>query len=932
MKIITLFLLAFFTTSVWSQAVCKSAPDGIFKVLDSELIESMAANEIKVRSRSSGGEAKNCSDSNVSGDTLYKGDCLRAAAPKYCPQFCASKSRCFLKVSSNNGYYCHCGKEGTEVAEENATCTTTTNTNSEILSCDVEDPLICDAAEPEIAEELDATSDHTIQCGDVEFEQYAKDKKEREELQKNLKKQCRGKAKEYKKALLKQLTQDGKYGQALKVLFKRKKYSTKSTNTAKEDRKQTIAVDVDNFENMTNDELSQYAIAQLEEQYPGLQQQSLDLMNNDPKYRYGFHVQESVPVSISLNRDGKAPCHINLADFPTQEPFTPYECKSCNPKPDENYFASDCSYMVAKDGSFTEKNASDLMSIKTKNEYCNREDMSPANSGTDMTEINKTADEICAMTQQGLTPKFTIETSRNRHDDKTPELAQKRGAFIQSYIYDRLKKNCKLDVLPDWLEEEGGREKFNGLVQVKHPYYEGGAEGDYGPNPEALKADQPNEMANLKTTLAKEKSEIEEQIKIIDEKLIILDTETGNNNTTVTNNKKQYTDLTTKLDKEKDLKEIQSQYDDINEVVGNTMDTYENQKGVIQNRANLLAEKATLQSKLSDYTDEKMNGRIDKLNLFYKTLNELRETGKIGPTDDIPSALRKIIVDGKTVNLDEGLFDDFKMVRITGKAEVLTSSTPEHEHIPPKLQVMMDIITNVEQYACTVDPIKTNKTSFSGIGKGLLKIGTFLTIPAALVAAPFIGLGIGIKNKLDCIGCGKPGNRPPVFQRIKRALSKTNRRIAKEKIKGAFHDYVTWNGVLDVDKEKYGRTYSDFDTYAKTFYGDDYANKSRTPDPTLRPSAPVTKGKTVTVSYTDSNGQIRSSEKITSGGTYNNNTIKKLEKRKDVTVEVVKDGPKTKQVIVKDSSGAIIEIYDYEKKQKLEYIEYNDYGDKINRY
>ena len=47
---------------------------------------------------------------------------------------------------------------------------------------------------------------------------------------------------------------------------------------------------------------------------------------------------------------------------------------------------------------------------------------------------------------------------------------------------------------------------------------------------------------------------------------------------------------------------------------------------------------------------------------------------------------------------------------------------------------------------------------------------------------------------------------------------------------------------------------------------------------------------------------------------------------------MVKDGSKTKQVIVKDSSGAIIEIYDYEKKQKLEYIEYNDYGDKINRY
>jgi len=323
MKIITVFLLAFFTTTVWSQAVCKYSSDGVLPISDSDLVTSMTTNKVKVRSRS-GGEAKDCSDAKVSGDSYYKEDCLKAAAPKLCPQFCASKSRCFNKATSNNGYYCYCGKAGTEIAEENTTCTATT-ADSEILSCDVQNSITCDVAEPQIAEELAATSDHAIQCGEIEFDEYAKSSKEREELKKNLKRQCRGKAKEYKKALLKHLTQDKKYGQALKVLFKRKKYSTKSSSTSKENRNQTVAIDADNFENMTDDELSKFAIAQLEKQYPGLQQQSIDLMNNDPKYRYGFHVQESVPVNIVLNRNGKAPCHINLADFPTDEPFTPYE-------------------------------------------------------------------------------------------------------------------------------------------------------------------------------------------------------------------------------------------------------------------------------------------------------------------------------------------------------------------------------------------------------------------------------------------------------------------------------------------------------------------------------------------------------------------------------------------------------------------------------
>src|SRR5690554_7612651 len=109
---------------------------------------------------------------------------------------------------------------------------------------------------------------------------------------------------------------------------------------------------------------------------------------------------------------------------------------------------------------FSEKQARELVGANAvkdktlqKDSHYNH-DMSGVSN--DMSEINKTVTKLCRLAKEGLAPDFRIETTRNEYNDKTQDLALKRGEFTQKYIYAELTKKdgpCILsanDEIPDW--------------------------------------------------------------------------------------------------------------------------------------------------------------------------------------------------------------------------------------------------------------------------------------------------------------------------------------------------------------------------------------------------------------------------------------------------------------------------------------------------
>src|SRR5690606_12915844 len=117
-------------------------------------------------------------------------------------------------------------------------------------------------------------------------------------------------------------------------------------------------------------------------------------------------------------------------------------CELCKPETIQNNFTNDCAYMV--NAEFSEKEARKLVgaeSIKDngvkEDSHCNHDMKGVEN---DMTEINKTVEKLCRIAKEGLVPEFNIETSRNEYNDKTNDLALKRGEFTRKYIFSMLKK------------------------------------------------------------------------------------------------------------------------------------------------------------------------------------------------------------------------------------------------------------------------------------------------------------------------------------------------------------------------------------------------------------------------------------------------------------------------------------------------------------
>lgn len=222
-----------------------------------------------------------------------------------------------------------------------------------------------------------------------------------------------------------------------------------------------------------------------------------------PEYRYSMNGGASIGDMLIKTPGGN--CKIEI-DTPTiKEPEIEY--KSLLPPVDLlDSYPDACSYMVSRD--FTEKDAMKLMGVdqKSRGKYCsdrqkidNNDHVKKGPDGkTSFDHLNNIASKMANAAEDNMTPKFTITVSRNLYNDNVDNLAEKRGEFMQKYIYKKFLESANPDALPKWGET---LEAFKKVFVIEHPYYAEAKSGNFGPEPLAKSAKQPHELEKLEKSL-----------------------------------------------------------------------------------------------------------------------------------------------------------------------------------------------------------------------------------------------------------------------------------------------------------------------------------------------------------------------------------------------------------------------------------------------
>jgi hypothetical protein len=622
-------------------------------------------------------------------------------------------------------------------------------------------------------------------------------RKEIEQREKDLRKMCTQKAGEYKRAVAKELLGGFKLGQFVQAAFKSKK---KIIRNSKKNKKETFDITQElslaEIGNMTKAEFNQYMLAKIRQKVPNIDEvmaatQSRQISTGS------FDQQESFPLSIVIQSKKGESCLVDVPEFPEEEAFTPSECELCKDTDLQNNFTNDCSYMVSAD--LSEEQAREMVGagakqVKGKDTHCNNDMKGVTN---DMAEIHQTADRLCQIAQEGLVPHFEIKTSRNLFHDYTTNLAEKRGEFTQTYLYQRLQKNCELKEKPTWLNS---REHFNQQIKVVYPEYKraNNMAGDYGPNPYAEGEARKVEQQALAQTLQAEMEQYQKEIQSLnahnEEKIRRLSTIDLEINGDKKNPglKQHYQDMTDEL-KKADLRVMQDQQVALSQV----------------------AQQAHLAMGQKHKLQQEIHNNSKRISAINEILNSAKYE-KVGGEFKLEQQLQQFYADkdarGMTAPFreewDQTFFNQFKMARISGNTSKVNEFGIDEEMMTPELSLMLKSLVELQTFTCVLEPIETKRTTFEGVLKAPLKFLTAATLPvigivgagAAIVAAP-ITTGIS----LFCQGCREPGTTPPILKfgnLFHLNLSKPSRKAAWRSAKGFVKNYVNWGGVLKVNNKK----------------------------------------------------------------------------------------------------------------------------------
>ncbi len=641
-------------------------------------------------------------------------------------------------------------------------------------------------------------SEHTpVTCNDDDlFKGLQKeDQPSRNELIKDYTKQCKKKAKKYKKAVFKKMMKEFKLGQAFQALFKKKKkiYNTKTGNG----RRQRVSADLspEEMENMSQEELNGYIMDKLNEKVPGLKDAVSKAKSETNQLSPGFHESETIPMNIVVQKNGRQACTVNVENAPEKEPYSVKPCEFCKGKDVKNSFVDDCSYMTSN--GFSESEALKVVESNKNNrkDYCQ-----PAMEGknTDMGQINSMAKELCDIAKKGLVPDFDIETTRNLYNDKTENLAAKRGEFIQKYLKKKVQKDCQLEESPEWLEDS---EEFASRIRVKHPEYEGRSnKGDYGPDPYASEDKQASEIENLAKTMIKEKESLigkrdqkqKEMNSMKDQKKLV--------EADIAQLKKKYDDLQKELQGETEIGKINMIYQDLSVITNGIHDLHNNMDSLDQKINDNLQEVQGLGERINKYSETRIQRKQEMLKAFYADK-------KSNPNHD-------------KQEWDKKLFNEFKMVRISGKAVEDHGVPSIDEGLSPELSVALNALVKLDQFTCEMEPISTHKTKVSGALKVLGKVGLAIASPVV------VGVGIGASvaaspftttASLFCQGCGKPGKTMPRWMMFGNPRALDLRKGWPKRLKKDIGDgvdaYFNLGGLLKIKKGDRETTIHELDAY-----------------------------------------------------------------------------------------------------------------------
>lgn len=664
----------------------------------------------------------------------------------------------------------------------------------EYQSCEdvaTSDPTQCSGDTNPVIEHTGVDKEPFV-CDNQSLVGSGKSDDEVDEAVKEYTKQCKKKAKAYKKALMKNLMSKGKVGQWVQALFKRKKYDADVKNGKRVN--QDIKLDPSMLQGKSEQEIEDYILSELEKT-SGIKdlKAKAKIAQEKPEFKGGFHQAENVPLNVMVQTKKKNSCKIEVDKLPALTDAPVKQCEFCVEKNITGSFTNDCSYMVNKN--LSEDDAKKIVGATKTTDYCNHNMDGVEN---DMSEVDKMSKQLCDIAKSGLKPQFKIETSRNLYNDKTVDLAKKRGEFIQKSVRASLMDPKKCDLgedVPEWLSDE---KEYAKAVEVTHPYYEKGKTGNYGPSPYTTgEADQGEEVKNLAATLAKEKEELQGK-----EKLALA--EKADHEKEIVEIKKQIELL------KKDFEKVRSALSSAKQIDPSLFDM-KDQLGSISNliqdkhsRIDQLRQKAsdasvqgagfTARLKTVDATNTK---KVTLLKEFYAEKNGTKTPAR------------------STAEWDDLLFGDFKMVRISGKA-VEDSIIPgvDPKHITPAVNIALNAMVDVDNFTCVVEPLETHKVTIGGVLKFPLKVAMILTTPVVAVVGGATALAVSPLTtgaSFLCSGCGDPGNTPPIlrFGNWRHLdLSKSSRRGAWQDTKAAFHAYTSWGGLLDVDKRKTSHEWS----------------------------------------------------------------------------------------------------------------------------
>ena len=617
---------------------------------------------------------------------------------------------------------------------------------------------------------------------------------ERDKKLKQLTKLCKKEAKAYKRSVFKSLLKQGKLGQALQALFKRKKKLISKNGLDSTIKQDISGLNSDQLKQLIKDEISK-----------------LNPESKKEGKTTTIKHSKTIPFNISIN-DGKGvSCSVKANDFPLEPAYEKPECVGCEPLDIMSSFTNDCSYMVDRNSGLTEEVVlKEILNVSAKDrtQYCQPDMTKNSDKGNnDLTKINKLAQDVCKQIQAGEEPHYTVETSRNLYHDLTPQLAYKRGLFVQKYLSWHLKKNCDL-------QGETYEKGFDSVVDVKLPVYGSGEEnfkgwnqGDYGPSPyattgEEIKAEEEKFSQNLareEAELKQEIADIKKQIEDLKKQISTQDKETITLKRSYDNAKKQVENM-----KKFDQTFVDSSQQILANIGNQTMSHYSD-KHLLMQKKDILEQKIVINNNRLSSFATKAAEKKKLLHDFYAS----------GP-------------DRNRSEWDETLFNSFKMARITASTPATEDVDIEPiEQFDPEIAVMVKELMALRTYTCTLQPIQTKKTSLEGILKFPLKVATILTLPVLAVGA---GAGVLALTPVNtavgvfCRGCSEPGGTLPRFFAIgdltQLNLSKSSRRSAWMATKGFISSYVNWGGALKVkgrreitkhDLEKYHPNWNKLD-------------------------------------------------------------------------------------------------------------------------